>query len=171
MPSAYPWPVATDHRDGRQLRGHHREPDRPPRQVAAGEEIALELVRVFAETDTVPDDPHQVETDDRPVDRRHSVREVPLEQVEAGEDDHPHHHDFHIGSLHRGHNCFTRARRLASARPSRSRCSVHAARSRSSMRCDSANARVVSFGAGPPHVIRTFTKCAGLMIRCRSASL
>ena len=31
--------------------------------------------------------------------------------------------------------------------------------------------RVISEGAGPPCVVRTVTKCAGLMMRCRSASL
>ncbi len=60
-----------DHRDRRQLRRHHRQADGPPRQAAAGEKVAFDLGGVFREPDAVPDDPDEVDGDDRPVDGGH----------------------------------------------------------------------------------------------------
>ncbi len=64
-------PRRSHHRDRAELRRHHRQPDRPPRQAAAAEEITLELMASLGQSKAVPDDPDQIEGDDRPVDGRH----------------------------------------------------------------------------------------------------
>ena len=60
-----------DHGDGAQLRRHHGKADRPPRQASACEKVPFELVAALREAQTVPDDPGQIDRDDRPVDRVH----------------------------------------------------------------------------------------------------
>ena len=46
-----------DHRDGAQLRRHHRDAGGPPRDAALGEEVAVELVAVLGPPQAVEDDP------------------------------------------------------------------------------------------------------------------
>ena len=61
----------TDHRDRRQLRRHHRQADRPPRNAAARQKVAFELGRFLREAKAVPDDPHEVGAENRPIDPVH----------------------------------------------------------------------------------------------------
>jgi hypothetical protein len=64
-----------DHRDRAELRGHHRQPHGPPGQTAAAEEIALHLLTALREPQPIPDDPHEIRRDDRPVDGMHGRQE------------------------------------------------------------------------------------------------
>ena len=63
-----------DHRDGAQLRGHHREAGRPPGNRSVGQEVAVDPVTVTRPLEPVVEDPRQDRDEDRPVDGTHSVR-------------------------------------------------------------------------------------------------
>ena len=62
-----------DHRDGAQLRRHHRDAGRPPGNRSFREEIALDLVAVLRPLQAVVDDPGREGQEDRPVDGVHSA--------------------------------------------------------------------------------------------------
>ncbi len=91
-----------DHRDRRQLRRHHRQADEPPRQAAAGEEIALELFRalVMRRPSQTTQTRYATTTASRRV--RMSAGEVRLERVERGERHHPDDHDADVLAGHAG---------------------------------------------------------------------
>ena len=72
-------------------------PDRPPRQAAAAEKVAFELVAPLRQAQAVPDHPDEVDADDCPVDGCISQcsagstgpglhqEKILLEQIEAAE--------------------------------------------------------------------------------------
>jgi hypothetical protein len=59
------------HRDGTELRRHHRQANGPPRQAPAGEQVAFHLVCAAAHAKAVRDDPGEIGRDDEPVDGAH----------------------------------------------------------------------------------------------------
>ena len=60
-----------DQGDRRELRSHHRQADRPPRKVAVGQEIALDVLRTARPAQAVEDDEHEIRRDDGPIDPMH----------------------------------------------------------------------------------------------------
>ena len=56
-----------DHRDGAELRGHHRDARRPPGNAALGEQVAVELVAVFGSPQAVVNDPDEEDAEQGPV--------------------------------------------------------------------------------------------------------
>src|SRR5689334_12881754 len=89
---------------------------------------------------------------------RMSAGEVHLECVERGKGDDPDNDDEDVGSSHFHQSALARTVRSASDFSSRSRRVFQLSRSFFNSRLDSAIARVVSAGAGPPKVVRTSTK-------------
>ena len=67
-------PCRTHERDRAELRRHHRETNGPPRQAAIGEEIPFDPVGGLRTTEAVDDDPHQVCSDDQPIEKVHRWR-------------------------------------------------------------------------------------------------
>ena len=66
-------PRGADHGDGRELRRHDGQADRPPGEVAAGEEVALDVVGPLRAPQAVPDHVHEVHDHDEPVDPVHGA--------------------------------------------------------------------------------------------------
>ena len=56
-----------DQRDGAELRRHHRQADRPPRQAAVGEQVPFDAGAGLGPPQAVDDDPEQVADDNEPV--------------------------------------------------------------------------------------------------------
>ena len=107
-------PRGADHRDGAELRRHHRQADGPPGQAAAGQEVALDLGAVLGEPDAVPDNPGQVGGDDEPVERVHRdvlsrlEREPLLEGPEGQQHERLDDEHAEIAPRHRGLGCRSR---------------------------------------------------------------
>ncbi len=149
------------HGDRGQLRRHHRQADRPPRQTAAGQQIALELIAGLGGAQSVPHNPNEIGSDDGPVNCRHRQQlgsEVLLNDVEGDQDGDPDHQHPGVVLAPDGHSRLASSRRCAAARLRASRRPCHQASSAASAARDAAIASLVRAGAGPPSVVRISTK-------------